>query len=43
MKENIDIFDFELSDDEMNIINSIDKNISKFNKNTLEGLEYIKK
>ena len=43
IKENIDVFDFELSSKEMEIINSINKNSLLFDHSTLEGIETLKK
>ena len=43
IKENIDVFDFELSNKEMEIINSINKNSLLFDHSTLEGIETLKK
>ncbi len=43
MKENIDIFDFELSEKEIEIINSLDLKSPLMDHSTLAGLELIKK
>ncbi len=42
MKENIDIFDFELSDKEMQIINNLELNQPLIEHTSLEGFELIK-
>lgn len=41
MKENIDIFDFELTDDEMNAINSLDKNKVMLDSHGIDDPNYI--
>lgn len=42
IKENIDIFDFELTDEEIKIINEMNKNAPLIEHSSLEGLELIK-
>ena len=43
IKENINVWDFELTQEEMNDINSLDENYLLFDHATLDGISLIKK